>query len=113
MDASAWFNPGPKGRCSYRGGPKAKVHFYSWELVPGHTFRLDVPTGVRARAVYGFAEYFTPGIHRISLPTSGKAAVEMTAKGLYVQTQKPAINPSLPTATEDSHVCPDDPGASS
>jgi hypothetical protein len=113
MDAATWFSTGDKGRCSYRGGPKAKVQFYSWELVPGQTFRLDVPTGTRARAVFGFADYFTPGIHRISLLTTGKQAVEMTAKGVHVLSQPPIINPALPVAKEDSDVCPDDPSPSS
>lgn len=112
MDAATWFSTGDKGRCNYRGGPKAKVQFYSWELVPGQTFRLNVPTGADARAVLGFADYFTPGLHRIALSTSGVEAVEMSEPGVQVLSQTPVMNPALPVAAAMTPVCPDDPSPS-
>ena len=113
MDAASWFSAGDKGRCSYRGGPKARVQFYSWELVPGQTFHLDVPTGAKARAVFGFADYSTSGMHRIALLTSGYEAVEMSEQGVHALLKPPAMNPAVPVAKEMTDVCPDDPSSPS
>jgi len=106
MDAVAWF--GAKGRCNYRGGPKAKVQFHSWEFVPGQTFRVDVLIPVDAKAVLGFADYTTSGDHRVSLATSGSHSLEMSEDGVHLLKNVTVTNPALPLAPEKLKVCPDD-----
>jgi predicted component of type VI protein secretion system len=106
LDAAAWFSA--KGRCNYRGGPKANVEFYSWELVPGQTFRLDVPVTADTKAVYGFADYLTPGDHRIALASSGSQFVNMGEDGVHTLTTVPVPKTSEPPAPENQKVCPDD-----
>jgi type VI secretion system protein len=106
LDAATWF--GPKGRCNYRGGPKAKVQFYSWELVPGQTFQLVVPVTADTQAVYGFADYSTPGDHRIGLASAGSQLVNMGQDGVHALTTVPAPKTMEPPAPENQKVCPDD-----
>jgi len=106
MDAAAWF--GPKGRCNYRGGPKAKVQFYSWEFVPGQAFRIDVPVEHGIKGVLGFADYATPGEHRITFATSGSQLVNMGADGASALTKVSLPNPTQPPAPVKQKVCPDD-----
>jgi type VI secretion system protein len=106
LDAATWFSV--KGRCNYRGGPKAKVQFYSWELVPGQSFHLEVPVNADTMAVYGFADYSTPGDHRISLVSSGSEFVDMGQNGVHTSTTVPVPKISDPPAPEKQKVCPDD-----
>ena len=106
MDAAAWFSP--KGRCNYRGGPKAKIQFHSWEFVPGQTFRLDLPVTANTIAVLGFANYSTPGMHRVDFVTSGSQFVDMGEDGVHVLKTVPVPNSSQPPAPEMQKVCPDD-----
>ena len=106
LDAATWF--GAKGRCNYRGGPKAKVQFYSWELVPGQSFRLEVPVTADTKAVYGFADYSTPGDHRISLASSGSEFVDMGQDGVHTLTTVPVPKATVPPAPEKQKVCADD-----
>jgi hypothetical protein len=106
MDAATWF--GAKGRCKYRGGPKAKVQFYSWEFVPNQTFAIDVPEMSGAKAVLGFARYAAPGEHRVSFATKGGQAVEMGADGVHALTAAAVLPNKQPVALEMQKVCPDD-----
>jgi type VI secretion system protein len=106
MDAATWF--GPKGRCNYRGGPGAKVEFHSWEFVPGQTFRIDIPVTTDTRAVLGFANYASPGEHRVSFVTSGSEFVDMGEDGVHVLKTVPVPKSSQPPAQEKQKVCPDD-----
>lgn len=106
MDASTWFSA--RGRCNYRGGPKAKVQFHSWELVPGQSFRLDVPVSADTKAVFGFADYTTPGDHRVPLAVAGSQFVDMDANGVHVQSTVPVSSKGAPPAPEMQKVCPDD-----
>jgi type VI secretion system protein len=106
LDAATWFSA--KGRCNYRGGPKAKVQFYSWELVPGQTFRLDVPVTADTKAVFGFADYSTPGNHRISLASAGGQFVDMGEDGVHALTTVPVPKTTVPPAPEKQKVCSDD-----
>ncbi len=105
MDAATWF--GPKGRCTFRGGPKAKVQFYSWQFVPGQTMLIDVPKMHGAKGVLGFAEYSTPGDHRVTFATSGSQYVEMGEEGVRALT-KVKITTSKAPAPVMQKVCPDD-----
>ena len=106
MDAATWF--GPKGRCNYRGGPKAKIQFHSWEFVPGQTFRIDLPVTASTIAVLGFANYSTPGPHRVEFVTSGSEFVDMGEDGVHVLKTVPVPGITLPSAPEMQKVCPDD-----
>jgi type VI secretion system protein len=106
MDAATWF--GPKGRCNYRGGPKAKIQFYSWEFVPGQTFRIDLSVTANTVAVLGFANYSTPGTHRVDFVTSGSQFVNMGEDGVHVLKTVPVPNSGQPSAPEMQKVCPDD-----
>lgn len=106
MDAATWF--GPKGRCTFRNGAKAKVEFHSWEFVPGQTFLVDVHVPRGTRAVFGFADYSTPGEHRIGMETSGSQIVEMDKDGAHAVAGKVARDTTLPLAPEIQKVCPDD-----
>ena len=106
MDAATWF--GAKGRCNYRGGPKAKVQFHSWEFVPGQMFRVDVPVSIDAKAVVGFANYTVPGEHRVFLATSGSQSLQMNEDGVHLLKNAPVANPDLSPAPEKLGVCPDD-----
>jgi type VI secretion system protein len=106
LDAATWFSS--KGRCNYRGGAKAKVQFYSWELVPGQTFRLDVPVAADTKAVYGFADYSTPGNHRIGLASAGGQFVDMGEDGVHALTTVPVPKTTEPPAPEKQKVCSDD-----
>lgn len=106
MDAATWF--GAKGRCNYRGGPKAKVEFHSWEFVPGQTFRADIVAPADTRAVLGFANYSSAGDHRINFVTSGSEFVAMGEDGVHVLKNVPVPDASQPPAPERQKVCPDD-----
>jgi type VI secretion system protein len=106
MDAATWF--GLKGRCNYRGGPKAKIQFYSWEFVPGQAFRIDLPVTADTIAVLGFANYSTPGAHRVDFVTSGSQFVDMGEDGVHVLKTVPVPNSTKPPAPEMQKVCPED-----
>jgi type VI secretion system protein len=106
MDAATWF--GPKGRCNFRGGPKAKVEFHSWEFVPGQTFRIDIEAPADTRAVLGFADYSTPGDHRVSFVTAGSQFVDMGEDGVHVLKSVPVPDSRQPPAPERQKVCADD-----
>lgn len=105
MDAAAWF--GPKGRCQYRGGPKAKIQFYSWEFVPNQMYAIDVPAMDGAKAVLGFARYASPGEHRVTLATKGGAQVDIGESGVHASTIAMAPNRQA-AAPASQKVCPDD-----
>jgi hypothetical protein len=105
MDAATWF--GAKGRCKYRGGPKANVQFYSWEFVPKQTFEIEVPAMDGAKAVLGFARYSLPGEHRVSFATKGGQSVEMGEDGVRALTTV-TVPSTQPRATTRQKVCPDD-----
>jgi hypothetical protein len=105
MDAAMWFSP--KGRCKYRGGPKAKVQFYSWEFVPNQTFAIDVPAMNGAKAVLGFARYSASGEHRVTFTTKGGQSVEMSEDGVHALTIAAVPNGQSPAAAIQK-VCPDD-----
>jgi hypothetical protein len=108
LDAATWFSA--KGRCNYRGGAKAKVQFYSWELVPGQTFRLDVPVAADTKAVYGFADYSTAGNHRISLASAGGQFVDMGEDGVHALTTVPVPKTILEMALAAEQPLPQSPG---
>ena len=105
MDAAAWF--GDKGRCTFRGGPKAKVQFHSWEFVPGQIFHIEVPVPGGSKALLGFANYQTPGTHRVELKTSGSQTISLDEEGLKAL-PRPMANATEPPAPEKQKVCPDD-----
>jgi type VI secretion system protein len=105
MDAATWF--GAEGRCKFRGGPKAKVQFYSWEFVPNQTSAIDVPAMEGAKAVLGFADYSSPGEHRVTLTTKGGTMVEMGQDGVHALTIA-TVPSGQPAATPSKKVCPDD-----
>jgi len=106
MDAATWF--GSKGRCNYRGGPKVKVEFHSWEFVPGQTYRLDIVAETGTRAVLGFANYSNTGDHRVSFVTSGSQFVDLGDDGVHILKNVPVPNSSQAPAQEMQKVCPDD-----
>jgi hypothetical protein len=106
MDAATWF--GPKGRCTFRDGAKAKVEFHSWEFVPGQTFLIDVHVPRGTKAVFGFADYATAGEHRISMDTSGSQIVVMDNDGAHTVAGHVARETTLTLAPEKQKVCPDD-----
>lgn len=106
MDAATWF--GPKGRCTFRDGQKSKVEFHSWEFVPGQTFLVDVHIVRGTKAVFGFADYATPGEHRISLDKKGSVIVEMDKDGAHAETGKSVRDTTLTPAQEKPKVCADD-----
>jgi type VI secretion system protein len=106
MDAAAWFSA--KGRCNYRGGAKAKVEFHSWEFVPGQTFLIDVPSPGGVKGILGFANYATPGDHRVTLKSSGSQIVNLREDGIQgVTTAAFANSKAPPPAPEKQGVCPD------
>jgi hypothetical protein len=105
MNAATWF--GAQGRCKYRGGPKAKVQFYSWEFVPNQTFDIDVPELQGVKAVLGFARYSAPGEHRVTFATKGGQSVEMGEDGVHTLTTA-ALPTTQPVAMVMQKVCPDD-----
>lgn len=86
MDASTWF--GPKGRCTFLGQKGAKVEFHSWEFAPGQTFYVRVVSGADAKAVLAFADYSTPGPHRLVLAKTGVQMVELGSAGLHTVDRK-------------------------
>lgn len=106
MNAAAWF--GAKGRCTYRGGAKAKVQFHSWEFVPGQNFNLDIPLPADTRAVLGFADYGSAGEHRIALANSGSQFVELGIDGVHASPGPNNGSTARATAPEKQKVCPDD-----
>ena len=107
MDAATWF--GPKGRCNYRDGAKAKVEFHSWEFVPGQTFLIDVPAPGNVKGMLGFANYASPGDHRVELKSAGSQIVNLGQGGLQaLPTAAFANSNEPPPAPEKQHVCPDD-----
>lgn len=106
MDAATWF--GPKGRCTFRDGAKAKAEFYSWEFVPGQTFLIDAHIPRGTKAVFGFADYSTPGEHRISMGTKGTQIVEMDKDGAHAVAGQAIHYTTLTLAPEKQKVCPDD-----
>lgn len=106
MDAATWFSA--KGRCNYRDGAKAKVEFHSWEFVPGQTFLIDVPAPGGVKGIVGFADYATPGDHRVTLKTSGSQIVNMRQDGIQaLPTAAFANSKEPPPAPEKQGVCPD------
>ena len=105
MNAATWFSA--QGRCKYRGGPKAKVQFYSWEFVPNQTFEIDVPEMQGTKAVLGFARYSVPGEHRVTFATKGGQSVEMGEDGVHALTIVAVANRQPPAAAIQK-VCPDD-----
>jgi len=106
MDAASWF--GPKGRCTFRGGPKATVVFHSWEFVPGQTFRIQVELGKAYKGVIAFAGYDAPGNHSVTFTRSGSAVVQLNDGGLRALTDGSKVDDRLPRAEEKTKVCPDD-----
>lgn len=105
MDAAAWF--GEKGRCTYRGGPKSKVEFHSWEFVPGQSFTIRIPVPADTDAVLGFANYSSPAPHRVELADSGAQKILLDKDGVTV-TGKGDSHDSDAFAPEVQKVCPDD-----
>ena len=104
MDASAWF--GPKGRCTFLGQKGVKVEFHSWQFAPGQTFYVRLATGVDAKAVLAFADYSTPGPHRVVLAKSGAQMLELGSAGLHTIDRKPSPQSEQP-APEMQNVCND------
>lgn len=104
MDASAWF--GPKGRCTFLGQKGTRVEFHSWQFAPGQTFYVRMVTGADAKAVLAFADYSTPGPHRIVLAKSGGQVLELGSEGLHTLDRK-APAPTDQPAPEMQNVCND------
>lgn|GEM_PF-5781202 len=105
MDAAAWF--GEKGRCTYRGGPKGKVEFHSWEFVPGQSFTLRISVPANTNAVLAFANYKSPAPHRVGLSNSGTQKVLLDNDGVTVVGKGDNHDSDTP-APEVQKVCPDD-----
>lgn len=106
MDAAAWF--GDKGRCTFRGGSKAKVEFHSWEFVPGQSFTLRVPVSADTHAVLAFADYSSAAPHRIALPNSGAEKIMLDRNGVTVVGRSANPSSDATLAPEVQKVCPDD-----
>jgi len=49
---------------------------------PGQNFRIDVPGPGGTKGILGFADYATPGDHRVELKTSGSQIVNMGQDGI-------------------------------
>jgi len=106
MDAEAWF--GPKGRCNFRGGPKAQVQFHSWEFVPGQSFHIHLVLKDGAQTIYAFARYSSPGKHRIELLGGKNLLLSMEQGGISIPATNPSPQKDAPSAPEQIKVCPDD-----
>lgn len=104
MDASTWF--GPKGRCTFLGQKGVKVEFHSWQFAPGQTFYVHLRTGADAKAVLAFADYSTPGPHRLVLAKSGAQMLELGSAGLHTIDRKASSSSESP-APEMQNVCND------
>lgn len=104
MDASTWF--GPKGRCTFLGQKGTKVEFHSWEFAPGQTFYVRLVTGADAKAVLAFADYSTPGPHRIVLAKAGAQMLELGSTGLRTLDRKASVQSGTPDP-EMQNVCND------
>ncbi|KAA0677852.1 hypothetical protein DS843_22320 [Roseomonas genomospecies 6] len=80
LTAAEWFAQRDQ---SMRDHP-ATLGVTSWELVPGQTLKADLPPGEPAWAILVFANYSTPGPHRLRVPdtrtltlTAGDKDVEL------------------------------------
>ena len=104
MDASTWF--GPKGRCTFLGQKGAKVEFHSWEFAPGQTFYIRLVIGADAKAVLAFADYSSPGPHRVVLAKAGAQMLELDNAGLRTLNRKASVQ-SGPPDPEMQNVCND------
>lgn len=104
MDASAWF--GPKGRCTFLGQKGVKVEFHSWQFAPGQTFYVHLVTGADAKAVLAFANYSTPGPHRVVLVKSGTQMLDLGKDGVHAVDRKASAQSETP-APEMRSVCSD------
>lgn len=104
MDASTWF--GPKGRCTFLGQKGVKVEFHSWQFAPGQTFYVHLVTGADAKEVLAFANYATPGPHRIVLAKSGGQVLDLGLDGLHTVDRKISSASDQP-APEMQSVCSD------
>lgn len=60
------------------------------------------------RAVLGFADYSTPGDHRIALASAGAQFVDMRENGVHVLTTVPVPKTDEPPASVKQNVCSDD-----
>lgn len=106
MDAAAWF--GDKGRCTFRGGSKAKVEFHSWEFVPGQSFTVRVRVSADTNAVLAFANYASAAPHRMALPNSGAEKILLDKNGATVEGKSSNPSSDATLAPEIQKVCPDD-----
>ncbi len=106
MDAEAWF--GAKGRCNFRGGPKANVQFHSWEFVPGQSSHIHLVLKKQPRVIYGFALYSSEGKHRVDLLGASVLSLDMGQEGILVHTENSSPQKHLASAPERTKVCPDD-----
>lgn len=104
MDAATWF--GAKGRCTFLGQKGAKVEFHSWQFAPGQTFYVRLVTGDAAKAVLAFADYSTPGPHRVVLARSGAQMLELGSAGLRTIDRKVSPLAAQPDP-EMQNVCND------
>lgn len=80
LTAAEWFGQREQ---SMRDHPTT-LGVTSWELVPGQTLKADLPPGEPAWAILVFANYATPGPHRLRVPdtrtltlTAGDKDVEL------------------------------------
>lgn len=104
MDASTWF--GAKGQGIFLGQKGARVEFHSWEFAPGQTFHVRLVTGADAKAVLAFADYSTPGPHRIALAKAGAQMLKLGSAGLRTLDRKVSAQ-SEPPDPEMRSVCND------
>lgn len=80
LTAAEWFGQ----RDQHLRDHPATLGLASWELVPGQTLKADLPPGEPAWAILVFANYATPGPHRLRVPdtrtltlTAGEKDVEL------------------------------------
>jgi MacB-like periplasmic core domain len=67
-----------------------------------------LPVAADTEAVYGFADYSTPGNHRISLASADGQFVDMGEDGVHALTTVPVPKTTEPPAPEKQKVCSDD-----
>lgn len=106
LDAGAWF--ASSGRCKFRGDAKSPVQFHSWEFVPGEDFFIHLVVKGNPKAAFAFADYASPGKHRVSLLTSGSQTIQMNEAGISTVKRAPLLSRDLLSAPEREKVCPDD-----
>lgn len=87
LTAAQWFGSRADLGATFAQG----IRYRSWEIVPGQTLSVDKQAfaGPRVIAALVFANYGTPGAHRIRVDRfDGRVVVTMTATGFTLTTLK-------------------------